>query len=162
VRVNFDVRIDYETLLGRSPDDLLSRVCDIEGLGPIPLAMAERLICDCAVGRVLMRGRSEVLDLGRRTEVVSPAQRRALAHRDQHCRFPGCDRPVGWTDAHHLVHWIRDGVTDLDNLVLLCRRHHKACHEGGWELVRDVDGSFSAARSGGRAPPHSMANPVAA
>jgi hypothetical protein len=104
-----------------------------------------------------MRGESEVLDLGLRTEVPSRAQRRALARRDKHCRFPGCDRPVRWTDAHHLVHWIRGGPTDLDNLVLLCRRHHKACHEGGWDLVRNIDGSFSAERASGRAPPWRVA-----
>ena len=153
LRTTCDVVIDLETLLGGSPQDLLSRVCEIDGVGPISLATAERLLCDCSVGRVLMRGKSEVLDLGRRTEVPSRAQRRALAHRDKHCRFPGCDRPVRWTDAHHLVHWIRGGPSDLDNLVLLCRRHHKACHEGGWNLVRNVDGSFSAERALGRAPP---------
>jgi hypothetical protein len=153
VRTTCDVVIDLETLLGGSPEDLLSRVCEIDGVGPISLATAERLLCDCSVGRVLMRGKSEVLDLGRRTEVPSRAQRRALARRDKHCRFPGCDRPVRWTDAHHLVHWIRGGPTDLDNLVLLCRRHHKACHEGGWDLVRNIDGSLSAERASGRAPP---------
>jgi Domain of unknown function (DUF222)/HNH endonuclease len=157
VRFAADIVIDYETLMRIANRDLLSRICDIEGLGPIPLAMAERLLCDCAVGRVLMRGQSEVLDLGRRTEVVSRAQRRALARRDKHCRFPGCDRPVRWSDAHHLMHWIRGGPTDLDNLVLLCRRHHKACHEGGWDLVRNIDGSFSAERASGRAPPWRVA-----
>jgi hypothetical protein len=157
VRIGADVVIDYETLLRIASGDLLARICDIEGLGPVPLSTVERLLCDCSVGRVLMRGRSEVLDLGRRTDVPSPAQRRALARRDQHCRFPGCDRPVRWTDAHHIVHWTRGGPTDLDNLVLLCRRHHTACHEGGWNLVRNADGTFSAERGKERAPPRSEA-----
>lgn len=148
-----DVVIDYDTLLGMHRGDLRVRVCDIEGLGPVPFSTVERLLCDCAIGRVLMRGRSEVLDQGRRTDVPSRAQRRALRHRDKHCRFPGCDRPARWTDAHHIVHWTRGGPTDLDNLVLLCRRHHKMCHEGGWDLVRNADGSFSAERRSGRAPP---------
>ncbi|MEX1006453.1 MAG: DUF222 domain-containing protein [Acidimicrobiia bacterium] len=157
VRFAADIVIDYETLMRMANGDLLARICDIEGLGPVPLSMVERLLCDCSVGRVLMRGQSEVLDLGRRTDVPSPAQRRALARRDKHCRFPGCDRPVRWTDAHHIVHWIRGGPTDLDNLVLLCRRHHTACHEGGWNLVRSADGSISAERGRGRAPPRSKA-----
>ncbi|HSS61195.1 MAG TPA: HNH endonuclease signature motif containing protein, partial [Candidatus Limnocylindrales bacterium] len=50
--------------------------------------------------------------------------------------WPGCERPASWCDAHHLVHWIDDGLTDLDNLVLLCRRHHRMVHEGGWQLIK--------------------------
>jgi HNH endonuclease len=69
---------------------------------------------------------------------VSPAQRRALTHRDGGCVFPGCDRPEAWCDAHHLVHWTRGGPTDLDNLALLCRRHHVTVHEGGWRIARDA------------------------
>jgi hypothetical protein len=92
-------------------------------------------------------------------DVPSPAQRRALARRDRHCRFPGCERPVRWTDAHHIVHWTRGGPTDLDNLVLLCRRHHRMCHEGGWELRRDADGSISDAL-GGRAVRHRGISPL--
>ncbi len=148
-----DIVIDYETVLGIAQGDLLSRLCDIEGVGPVPLSTIERLLCDCSVGRVLMRGESEVLDLGRRTDVPSRAQRRALARRDKHCRFPGCDRPVHWTDTHHIIHWTRGGPTDLDNLVLLCRRHHTMCHEGGWELTRNADGTVGAALRPGRAPP---------
>ncbi|HEY2957891.1 MAG TPA: DUF222 domain-containing protein [Actinomycetota bacterium] len=79
----------------------------------------------------------EVLDLGRATRVVPPALRRALAVRDGGCVAPGCDRPPGWTDAHHLHHWLHGGPTSLDNLVLLCRVHHVAVHEGGWRLHHD-------------------------
>src|SRR6266540_3096448 len=80
---------------------------------------------------------AELLDLGRATRVISPALRRALAVRDGGCAAPGCDRPPPWTDAHHLVHWLHGGPTSLDNLVLLCRTHHRAVHEGGWRLGRD-------------------------
>jgi hypothetical protein len=79
----------------------------------------------------------ELLDLGRATRVVPPALRRALAVRDGGCAAPGCDRPPGWTDAHHLHHWLHGGPTSLGNLVLLCRVHHVAVHEGGWQLHRD-------------------------
>src|SRR6266536_2316863 len=79
----------------------------------------------------------ELLDLGRATRVISPALRRALAVRDGGCAAEGCDRPPPWTDAHHLVHWLHGGPTSLDNLVLLCRTHHRAVHEGGWRLGRD-------------------------
>src|SRR6266536_3008463 len=80
---------------------------------------------------------AEVLDLGRATRMVSPALRRALALRDGGCAVPGCDRPPPWTDAHHLDHWLLGGPTSLGHLVLLCRTHHRAVHEGGWHLGRD-------------------------
>jgi uncharacterized protein DUF222/HNH endonuclease len=97
----------------------------------------------------------EPLELGRTTRVISATQRRALAIRDGGCRFPGCDRPVAWCDAHHLRHWLHGGPTDLANLVLLCRAHHRAVHEGGWRLHRHADGDLTAT------PPHRR-QPVAA
>ena len=99
----------------------------------------ERLCCDANIARVVMAGNSEVLDLGRRSRFPTATQFRALIRRDRHCRFPGCDRPPEWTDAHHLQHWLHGGSTDLDNLVLLCRRHHILCHEGHWTLQRQPD-----------------------
>ena len=82
---------------------------------------------------------SEVLDVGRASRVATGAQRRALFIRDGGCAFPGCDRPPGWCEAHHVVHWIDGGATDLDNLLLLCSHHHHLCHEGGW-TVRQTTG----------------------
>jgi hypothetical protein len=79
----------------------------------------------------------ELLELGRAARVVSPGLRRALAARDGGCAAPGCDRPPAWTDAHHLEHWVDGGATHPDNLVLLCRTHHTAVHEGGWHIQRD-------------------------
>jgi hypothetical protein len=91
---------------------------------------------------------SQPLDVGRSTRVVQPSQRAALAVRDGGCVFPGCDGPLAWCDAHHLWHWVDGGPTDLANLALLCRAHHRAVHEGGWQLTRGPDGRFSAT------PPH--------
>jgi hypothetical protein len=79
---------------------------------------------------------TQLLDLGRATRPIAPALRRALAVRDGGCVAAGCDRPATWTDAHHLVHWLAGGATSLDNLVLLCRVHHRAVHEGGWQPHR--------------------------
>jgi Domain of unknown function (DUF222) len=84
------------------------------------------------------------LEVGRSTRVVQPAQRAALAVRDGGCVFPGCDRPLGWCEAHHLHHWLHGGPTGLANLALLCRAHHRAVHEGGWQLIRGPDGGFTA------------------
>jgi uncharacterized protein DUF222 len=91
---------------------------------------------------------SQPLEVGRATRVVAPAQRTALTVRDGGCRFPGCYRPVAWCDAHHLRHWVHGGPTDLGNLVLVCRGHHHAVHEGGWRLHRHPGGTFTAT------PPH--------
>jgi hypothetical protein len=84
------------------------------------------------------------LDVGRSTRVVTPAQRAALAARDGGCVFPDCDRPLAWCDAHHLWHWVDGGPTELWNLALVCRAHHRAVHEGGWHLARGPDGRFVA------------------
>jgi len=81
-----------------------------------------------------------VLSLGRKRRTVSPALRRALAARDRGCRFPGCDR-TRFVDAHHVQHWCRGGETNLENLVLLCRRHHRLVHERGYTLETAADGS---------------------
>ena len=87
---------------------------------------------------------SQPLDVGRTSRVVTPAQRVALAVRDGGCVFPGCDRPLAWCEAHHLWHWLDGGPTDLANLILLCRAHHRAVHDGGWQLTRQPDGHLTA------------------
>jgi hypothetical protein len=87
---------------------------------------------------------SQPLNLGRSTRVISPAQRTALAARDGGCVFPDCARPLSWCEGHHLVSWLDGGPTDLANLALLCRAHHRAVHEGGWRLTRAPDSRVTA------------------
>jgi hypothetical protein len=151
-RVNLDAVMTIQ-LPDREPVDLAELRCELEHVGPVPRVTMERVACDCAVGRVLMNGRSEVLDLGRHTRLVTKAQRRALVHRDRHCAFPGCQRPPRWCDAHHLTPWQHGGATDLDNLVLLCRRHHVLCHEGGWQLKRSPEDGTTHATPPDHGPP---------
>jgi hypothetical protein len=139
-----DVVVDAGTLAGERPADLTAAHCDLDGVGPVARSTVLRLSCDAAIGRVVRGGDSEILDLGRRSRLPTAAQRRALAHRDGGCGFPGCDAPHSWCDAHHIVHWTADGLTDLDNLVLLCRRHHVLCHEGRWRLRREANGEVRA------------------
>ena len=92
--------------------------------------------------------RSQPLDVGRTSRVITPAQRNALAVRDGGCVFPGCSRPLAWCEGHHLISWLDGGPTDLPNLALVCRAHHRAVHEGGRRLARGPDGGFIAT------PPH--------
>jgi hypothetical protein len=109
--------------------------------GVVPADTGRRLACDATVTRVDVDSRGMPLDAGRATRVVHPALRRALVLRDRGCRFRGCDRPASWTDAHHITHWADHGPTALANLVLLCRRHHRQVHEGGWEVRRGDGGA---------------------
>ena len=99
---------------------------------------SRRVACDA--GTVVMQHdrAGTVLDVGRKTRTIPPAIRRALASRDRHCGFPGCESR--YCDAHHVRHWADGGATRLDNLVLLCRRHHRAVHEGGFAVERRQDG----------------------
>jgi hypothetical protein len=90
-----------------------------------------------------MAGESEILDMGRSVRTATPAQRRALAVRDLHCRFPGCCRKPQWCDAHHIDGWVESlGETNIDNLILLCRRHHTLLHNSRWTITRTPDGDF--------------------
>jgi hypothetical protein len=90
--------------------------------------------------RVVLSGRSQPMDVGRRTPIVPPAMRRAVIVRDRGCRFPGCDRPHSWCDAHHIVHWAHGGPTAVTNLLLLCRRHHRMVHAPGGFRLELLDG----------------------
>jgi Domain of unknown function (DUF222)/HNH endonuclease len=103
---------------------------------PVSSATVQRMACDCSVTRVLLDQDSAVVDMGRSKRVIASALRNALKMRDGHCRWPGCERTASWCDGHHVVHWAHGGPTDLDNLLLLCRRHHRMVHEGGWQLMR--------------------------
>ena len=103
---------------------------------PLSSATVQRVACDSSVGRILLNQESLVIDVGRSRRVVDGALRKALALRDKNCQWPGCERPASWCDGHHLVHWIDGGETNLDNCVLLCRRHHRMVHEGGWKLIK--------------------------
>jgi hypothetical protein len=108
---------------------------DLELSLPISTRTLERITCDSTMSRVLLAD-SMVIDVGRATRTVSNPTRRALRTRDKGCRFPGCERPVEWTNPHHIVHWARGGPNNLPNMVLLCHYHHRLVHEGGWQVIK--------------------------
>jgi hypothetical protein len=112
---------------------------------------SQRLACDAS--RVVMRHDEDgrLLEIGARTRTIPPALRRALHHRDQGCRFPGCG--LRFTQGHHLRHWAHGGPTTLSNLALLCRRHHRAVHEEGYQVARGSDGTLQFRRPDGRPLP---------
>jgi 5-methylcytosine-specific restriction endonuclease McrA len=112
---------------------------------------SRRLMCDAS--RTVMRHdtRGHVVAIGARTRTIPPALRRALLHRDRGCRFPGCGVRVA--EGHHLHHWAQGGPTTLSNLALLCRRHHRAVHEEGYQVARGPDGTLQFQRPDGRPLP---------
>ena len=96
------------------------------------------------------------LNLSRKHRLVQPALRRALEARDRGCRFPGCSHER-WLDAHHVVHWADGGETSLDNTLLLCSRHHRLLHEGGFAIRADANGEWQFQNAKGMKQVHSLA-----
>ncbi len=126
-------------------------------MSAFPLKRLRRIACDA--GKVVMRHRSgQILSVGRKTRTIPPPIRRALEFRDRGCRFPGCTSQH--CDAHHIEHWADGGETKLSNLVLLCRRHHRLLHEGGFSLRMDDQGAVGFYNSRGRLLERSPAPPV--
>ena len=123
-------------------DDLTQRIADavLSYGGPISAAEARRIACDAQIVPAVLGSGSEVLDIGRSQRLVPPPIRRAITLRDKGCAFPGCDRPPGWTDAHHVAHWLHLGETAYGNCCLLCRHHHTLIHKGDWTIVFAADG----------------------
>jgi hypothetical protein len=154
-RPHLTVTVGADALAGGSEAIPMS---ELDHTGPVTPRVARRIACDASVMRVVLSARSEPLDVGRKTPVIPPAMRRAVVVRDRHCRFPGCDRPHTWCDAHHVRHWAEGGPTAAHNLLLLCRRHHTAVHERDGFGLELVDGRPVFRRPDGsvledRAPP---------
>ena len=123
----------------------------LEDGGRVSAETSQRLACDAS--RVVMQhgldGR--VVEVSARARTIPPALRRALHHRDRGCRFPGCG--VRFGQGHHIRHWAQGGPTTLSNLALLCRRHHRAVHEDGYQLARQPDGELQFLRPDGQLLP---------
>jgi 5-methylcytosine-specific restriction endonuclease McrA len=138
----------------------------LEGGTHVSAETSRRLACDAS--RVVMRHDPDgrIVEVGARTRTIPPALRRALHHRDRGCRFPGCGLPFG--QGHHIRHWAQGGPTTLSNLAMLCRRHHRAVHEEGYQVERQPDGELRFRRPDGRPlpdvpPPSAISNdPVGA
>ena len=103
--------------------------------------VARQLACDAALTTVLENDRGEVLNIGRRSRTVPRRIAHALRIRDGGCRFPSCGQRR-WTDAHHIRHWADGGETSLDNLVTLCRYHHRSLHGGEFRIERGAGGEL--------------------
>jgi len=125
--------------------------CVLEDGTHVSAETSRRLACDAS--RVVMRHAHDrrVVEVAARTRTIPPSLRRALHHRDCGCRFPGCG--LRFAQGHHIRHWAQGGPTTLSNLALLCRRHHRAVHEEGYQLDRQPDGELRFRRPDGRLLP---------
>lgn len=131
------VHTDVETL----KSDGTGAQAELENFGHVAAATAQRLACDAGVVHWLDNADGSALDIGRKTRSIPPAIRRALQRRDGGCRFPGCTCSR-FVDAHHIRHWADGGETSLQNLALLCRRHHRLVHEGGFAIRTSAHGAI--------------------
>lgn len=139
---NIDVVVDVATLNGDTPD-LAQIRCDLDGVGPVSRSTLEQVGCSATLTRLVMAGKSVVLDMGRRTRFATSAQRRAIVLRDGGCLFPSCDRPHQWCDIHHIEGFARGGRTDIAKMLPLCARHHTLIHNSKWTISINPDSTFS-------------------
>lgn len=132
-----DLVVDVETLQGKDTD----RTALLEGR-PVSVAKARLLACEAQViPSVFNYATGEAVELGRALRLPNTALRRKLElEQPDGCAWNNCDRPVAWTEAHHIVHWADQGPTDAENLILLCRFHHGRIHTAGWTVTKTGPG----------------------
>ncbi len=149
-RPTVDVVIDLPTLLGADFEldnhrdehgdvDWNSITAGFALTGSAPRPALAQFFCDASWRTLITSGGSVVLDYTHAKPELNRAQRRAVQRRDGHCQFHGCDRHWSWCDVHHIVEKHHGGWDTMDNLTLLCRRHHTLVHQGGWQLARGLD-----------------------
>ena len=136
------IHVDADALMGEGGS------ANLEDGTPLPIDVAQRLACDCSFEVMVTDSNGNPLKVGRKRRSVSPKSKRALKARDgSTCAWPGCTRKRCQT--HHMKHWADGGTTDLDNLMLLCRFHHKFVHEHGYLVIPLPDGRFEFRRPWG-------------
>ena len=135
VRPHVTLTMSLETLKG----ELGAPAAQLQNGMPIARSTMRRLACDGSLSRVLIAN-SVPVDVGRATRSVSPAQWRALKARYKSCAFPDCDRPISWTNPHHIHFWAGGGPSDIDNLIPLCHFHHRLVHEECWIVIATEGG----------------------
>ncbi len=133
-------RTDAIIVITAAGEDAARKVRALDG-EPLSSDVASLLACDANLAALVVDMTGQPLWMGRSSRLATVAQRRALAIRDGGCVFPGCGMPAEWCDAHHEPGWQRGGATDLDGMVLLCRRHHGAAHSDRW-TIRTATGSL--------------------
>jgi hypothetical protein len=110
-----------------------------ETLTPISFGKLGEYLCDGGTVGVIVDETGQIIDVGREQRLFTKQQRIGLGVRDGGCRYPGCEKPPSWCEAHHIAYWARDsGATDVANGILLCRYHHMLIHNTGWEIIQNT------------------------
>ncbi len=130
------VLVDHKTLVD-GPH--AASVRQTEAGHDIALSSLARICCDAVIRRVTLDDNGVPIDVGRKHRTATDAQWAALKAMHSRCAWDGCQAPIGWCQAHHIVEWEHGGQTDLDNLVPLCSSHHHRVHEGGWRIRLESD-----------------------
>ena len=153
---NVTLSADASTVVTDHPEGV-----NVDTQRPMSSACTSTYLCDCRIHVILRDADGTPHTFGRTTRTVPSRLFKQVAARDGGCREPGCDRPVKWTDAHHIVHWSLGGTTDYHNLILLCSRHHHHVHQqritidlmpNGEAIFTTFDGKRSSSKPRG-APP---------
>ncbi len=137
IEADITVIVDYATLVSGEFHD--HSVCETSDSAVLPPASVQRLLCNGSVTPLIVDGSGNPLSLGRTVRHASRKQRRALRAIYRSCGFPGCDVGFWRCEMHHIRPWELGGVTDLENLIPMCSRHHHVIHEGGWRLQLEPD-----------------------
>ena len=114
---------------------------DKGGKSDLPVESVRRIACDADLVAVTRDAKGNLLNLGRKHRVVSPQLKRALLARDKCCTYPSCSHEQ-FLEAHHVMHWADGGETSLDNTRLICNRHHRLLHEGGFTIHKNFAGEW--------------------
>jgi len=130
-----------EDVTAETSNPLDEEISHLEDGPHVSAETSRRICCDSGISPMLTNNNGEPLNIGRKSRVIPPPMRRALRVRDQNCRFPGCTHQH-FIDGHHIQHWADGGETSLENLVLLCRHHHRLVHEGGFACEKSTTGQL--------------------
>jgi len=129
------VHVDEKALVNGVGDETTDSTNESE----LPVDTVRRLCCDGSIVPIIESAKGEPLNVGRKVRTITTAIRRALWSRDKGCAFPGCEH-TRYVDAHHVKHWADGGETSVKNLILLCSKHHRLVHEGGYTVESDEIG----------------------
>jgi hypothetical protein len=159
---NVTLSADASTVATERPEGV-----NVDTQRPMSPACTDTYLCDCRIHVILRDANGAPLSFGRNTRTVPAGLFKQIAARDGCCRYPGCDRPVKWTDAHHIHYWRRGGRTEYDNLILLCSRHHHHVHQqsitidllqNGEAMFTTFDGKRTNSSPRGAPPTHHLWN----
>ncbi len=135
-RPTITILVDQATLTSGPHEHTL---CETDSGVELPAPVVDRYLCDATTQHVTLDGAGLPIHVGRKHRTATPTQWTALKALYASCVWQGCDRPITWTQAHHIRYWEHGGPTNLDNLVPLCSRHHHMVHDEDWRLVLRPD-----------------------